>query len=86
MDHFACPQDAFAWEDARGIIAAVTQVPVSIAASPCCDSIEWNDGTEVKTWTKISGHNEEYPVYSNTDGNYMWWMWHGPVGHWVVNQ
>ena len=22
----------------------------------------------------------------NENGLSMWWMWHGPVGHWVVNQ
>ena len=31
--------------------------------------------------------NEGYPFYKqkNSD-NYMWWMWHGSVGHWVVNK
>ena len=81
MAGFACAQDAAAWEDANG-----SSVTVSVTASPCCDSIEWIDGDEVKTWTKTTSLNEEYPIYSNTDGNFMWWMWHGPIGHWVVNQ
>ena len=28
-----------------------------------------------KTLTEIDG--EEY---------FLWWMWHGPVGHWVINK
>ena len=29
--------------------------------------------------------NEGYPVYANGD-RFMWWMWHGDEGHWVVNK
>ena len=31
--------------------------------------------------------NAEKPYYKRTGGDdYMWWMWHGDNGHWVVNQ
>ena len=81
MADFACPQDAAAWEDGNG-----SSVTVGVTASPCCDSIEWQDGSDVKTWTKTTSFNEEYPIYSNPDGNFLWWMWHGSVGHWVINK
>lgn len=30
--------------------------------------------------------NAGYPYYKQRGSNmYMWWMWHGNVGHWVVN-
>ena len=30
--------------------------------------------------------NEGFPYYQQEGGNLvMWWMWHGDVGHWVVN-
>ena len=30
--------------------------------------------------------NEGYPYFEQRGSeNYMWWMWHGVVGHWVVN-
>ena len=59
---------------------------VIVAASPCCDFIEWVDGSNVKTWFKTSSLNDEYPIYFNSDGNFMWWMWHDSIGRWVVNQ
>ena len=54
MADFACAQDAITWEDASG-----SSVAVSVAGSSCYDSIEWNDGTVVKTWTKTISRNEE---------------------------
>ena len=31
--------------------------------------------------------NADYPYYKLEGSNkYMWWMWHGPTGHWVVNE
>ena len=30
--------------------------------------------------------NDGYPYYKQRGSeNFMWWMWHGTVGHWVVN-
>ena len=30
--------------------------------------------------------NEGFPYYQQEGSNLvMWWMWHGDVGHWVVN-
>ena len=30
--------------------------------------------------------NDGYPYYKLRGQEiYMWWMWHGPVGHWVTN-
>ena len=81
MADFACPQDAASWKDGSG-----SSVTVGVAVSPCCDTIEWDDGTDVTTWTKTASFNEEYPVYADTNGNFMWWMWHGAVGHWVINK
>ena len=31
--------------------------------------------------------NEQYPYYKRVGSDdFMWWMWHGSTGHWVVNQ
>lgn len=31
-------------------------------------------------------YNEGFPYYKHRQSDvYMWWMWHGAVGHWVVN-
>ena len=31
--------------------------------------------------------NDNYPYYKHTGSDlYLWWMWHGDVGHWVLNQ
>ena len=28
-----------------------------------------------------------YPYYKQRESdNFMWWMWHGDVGHWVINK
>ena len=81
MADFACPQTIKSWEDNLENGNGFTLVP-----SPCCSSIQWDDGNNIKTWTMTNSVNEEYPIYSNTDGNFMWWMWHGKVGHWVVNK
>ena len=43
---------------------------------------EWTIAYE-DLFTKMM--NDEYPMYTNTLGLYMWWMWHGEVGHWVIN-
>ena len=30
--------------------------------------------------------NDKFPYYKLAGSNtFMWWMWHGKVGHWVVN-
>ena len=30
--------------------------------------------------------NDGFPYYKHRQSDtYMWWMWHGEVGHWVVN-
>jgi len=35
--------------------------------------------------TLETNHNK--PYYQQRGSNYfIWWMWHGNVGHWVVNQ
>merc|ERR1712176_687437 len=57
------------------------------AAAACCDTITWTDaGAVVRTFTKGNQVNEGYPVYENAaDSQFMWWMWHDAVGHWVIN-
>ena len=57
------------------------------AAAACCDTITWTDaGGVVRTFTKGTLVNEGYPVYENAaDSQFMWWMWHGAEGHWVIN-
>ena len=57
---------------------------MKISADPCCKEISWNGKT---TFSMTGQINEEYPVYkAEKDGKeiFMWWMWHGDVGHWVV--
>ena len=76
---FGCPESKKKWE-------LVTSKNFKVAADPCCAEISWNGKT---TFTKADQINEEYNVYkAEKDGKdiFMWWMWHGAVGHWVVNE
>ena len=64
---------------------------IQVQAAPCCDEISWLrrglEGDKIEsTFMKSDATNEFYPIYMNENGLSMWWMWHGPVGHWVVNQ
>ena len=65
-----------------------------IEASPCCNKLRWLRGSEEAVFTKTNQINEFYNVYETIIEESspsmwwvtMWWMWHGSVGHWVVNQ
>ena len=60
-----------------------------VEESPCCEKIIWNQANSPeRMFTMTENQNEHYPVYeTDIDGQTisMWWMWHGNVGHWVVN-
>ena len=54
-------------------------------ADCCCDTIIWTDDSgSAVTFTKGTSTNAGYPVYE-INGQFMWWMWHGATGHWVIN-
>ena len=62
---------------------------VSVAAAPCCDEIRWTRGPAEHFFQKSDLVNEQYPVYEaeiNGKTRFLWWMWHGPDGHWVLNE
>ena len=42
-------------------------------------------GVKIRLSFQTAEVNEGYPVYTSGD-LFMWWMWHGPEGHWVVNK
>ena len=77
--------------DENDITHSLTETEVcnqsACSTASCCDTITWTDGTgTVRTFTKGTQINEGYPVYENAaDGQFMWWMWHGATGHWVIN-
>ena len=52
----------------------------------CCDQMYQNTYPNWIHWKKTELTNAKNPVYQNGDGDFMWWMWHGDVGHWVINK
>ena len=65
---------------------APTEAPTEAPVPDCCDTITQEDAAgNAIVWTKTAEVNEGYPVYTSGD-LFMWWMWHGPEGHWVVNK
>ena len=80
LGDFACPQHKTEWEE-------ITQTDFKVSSAPCCDRIYWNKDGETELFIATDDINEEYPIYqSNQHSNiFMWWMWHGSIGHWVVN-
>ena len=80
MGDFDCPQDKTEWEGEASGDRFV------IKSNPCCEHVHWTGkGGKDLVFTRTDEMNEEYPVYRVGDIA-MWWMWHGPVGHWVVNR
>jgi len=77
---FACPQDIAQWNEFTNGADGSFEI-----TSCMCDSIDWDgDSVAAGTWTKTDQVNDLWPVYQNGDLS-MWWMWHGAVGHWVIN-
>lgn len=52
----------------------------------CCDQMYQGNYPNWIHWQKTELTNAKNPVYQNGDGDFMWWMWHGDVGHWVINK
>ena len=60
-----------------------------INPSRCCEFLQWNRGNETNFFRRTEATNELWPVFESVQDEEtisMWWMWHGPVGHWVINQ
>ena len=68
------------------------------ASQPCGPRLEMSGLTD--TFSDLNGlwtfamdgngnvlQNAEKPYYKRVGSDdFMWWMWHGDTGHWVVNQ
>jgi len=87
---FACPQDNPTWFLPDG----QTEVPMGwngefvVEPISCmCDKMTWSgEGIASGEWEKTDQWNDEWPVYKNEEQDlFMWWMWHGKQGHWVIN-
>ena len=84
-----CPQDVDRWDGPQE--NGVVENNFKVEAAPCCSEIVWS-GSSAGSFTFTRNDNminEEYPVYvtgNSTEAIYMWWMWHGGVGHWVTNR
>merc|ERR1712106_29344 len=87
---FDCPRDNPTWFLPDG----QTEVPMGwngefvVEPISCmCDKMTWSgDGVANGEWEKTDQWNDEWPVYKNEEQDlFMWWMWHGKQGHWVIN-
>ena len=81
---FSCPQNKPEWE------GPASSQALKIDQSQCCKSVLWRSKNNPdRTFVRTNRINSYYPVYqTEIDGEpvYMWWMWHGTVGHWVINK
>jgi len=80
LGEFDCPQHKTEWEE-------ISQSDFEISPAPCCDRVYWNKDGQSEIFTATSNTNEEYPIYQSNENSsmLMWWMWHGSIGHWVMN-
>ena len=58
------------------------------AVVSCCKTLVWTGSLGRKTtFTLGTQAIDGYPVYENASENlYLWWQYHGDVGHWSVNE
>ena len=89
------------WDEDPGEVVAARMVicdadlhgfPIKPTPAPepeplvCCDQMYQGNYPNWIHWQKTELTNAKNPVYQNGDGDFMWWMWHGDVGHWVINK